>query len=238
MKPLFEQLLSDVRFVEGYHTCMNCGICTSVCPAAEFYNYDPRKLLNQLQDKSDESIIDLLKSETIWYCGQCMSCKTRCPRNNTPGFVIQALRKLSINLGYFVESEKGRQQFAIKRTVGDNILKFGYCVHPQGVAPELHPEQGPVWRWVVDNADDIMDRLGANYNKPGAGTLRKIAPEDLDELQAIFDVTGGTAMYESIENFSKEKAKLMHLDFNSDTPNEYFYEVYSENSNQHNKSHL
>ena len=145
---------------------------------------------------------------------------------------------MSINLGYFVESEKGRQQFAIKRTVGDNILKFGYCVHPQGVAPELHPEQGPVWRWVVDNADEIMERLGANYNKPGAGTLRKIALEDLDELKAIFDVTGGTAMYESIETFSKAKAKQMHLDFNNDTPNEYFYEVYSENSNQHNKSQL
>nr|APO30582.1 dhsB: succinate dehydrogenase and fumarate reductase iron-sulfur [uncultured bacterium] len=68
---------------------------------------------------------ELLKSDTIWYCGECMSCRPRCPRGNTPGYVIQALRTLSQKLGFFVESEKGRQQLALKRIIGENILRTG-----------------------------------------------------------------------------------------------------------------
>ena len=89
---------------EGLHSCMNCGVCTGVCPAAEFYNYDPRQIVNIVQTRDDDAIEELLKSDTIWYCGECMSCRPRCPRGNTPGYVIQALRTLSQKLGFFVES--------------------------------------------------------------------------------------------------------------------------------------
>ena len=116
MDHLYDLLAKDVRLIDGLNACMNCGICTAVCPAAQFYDYDPRVITNQVQTRDDDTIRSLLKSETIWYCGQCMSCKTRCPRGNTPGYIIQALRKLSQMLGYFTESEKGRQQFAIKQT--------------------------------------------------------------------------------------------------------------------------
>ena len=73
---------------------MNCGVCTAICPAAEFYNYDPRVIVETVQRGNEEEIEELLKSDTIWYCGECMSCKARCPRCNTPGLVIMALRKI------------------------------------------------------------------------------------------------------------------------------------------------
>ena len=92
-----------------------CGVCTAICPSAEFYNYDPRIIADTVQRQDEESIEGLLKSDTIWYCGECMSCKTRCPRCNTPGGIIMALRRLSQEKGWFTESEKGRQQFALKR---------------------------------------------------------------------------------------------------------------------------
>ena len=38
MSRYFEMLMEDVRFREGLKSCMNCGICTGVCPAAEFYD--------------------------------------------------------------------------------------------------------------------------------------------------------------------------------------------------------
>ena len=143
MAKYFDMLMEDVRFREGLHACMNCGVCTGVCPAAEFYNYDPRQIVSIVQTRDEEAIERLLKSDTIWFCGECMSCRPRCPRGNTPGYVIQALRTLSQKLGFFVESEKGRQQLALKRTIGDNILRTGYCIVPKLVKPELHPEQGP-----------------------------------------------------------------------------------------------
>ncbi|MCL2328212.1 MAG: 4Fe-4S dicluster domain-containing protein, partial [Bacteroidetes bacterium] len=79
------ELEKDIRFQEGMKSCLNCGVCSAICPAAEFYNYDPRLIVTLVQQRDNETIEKLLKSDTIWYCGQCMSCKTRCPRGNTAG---------------------------------------------------------------------------------------------------------------------------------------------------------
>jgi len=150
MQDIFEKLENDVRFEEGVHSCMNCGVCTAICPAAEFFDYSPRQLINIVANKDKDKLIEILKSDVIWYCGQCMSCKTMCPRSNIPGIIISVLRKISQELGYFTESRLGRQQLLLKRTIGHTILKFGYCIHPTIVKPELHPEQGPVWEWVYE----------------------------------------------------------------------------------------
>jgi heterodisulfide reductase subunit C1 len=234
MESLFEILSKDVRFEEGLKACMNCGVCTAICPAAEFYDYDPRKVVDAVQSRDDEVITSLLKSETIWYCGECMSCKTRCPRGNTPGFIIMALRTLSQELGYFTESEKGRQQLAIKRTVGENIFKYGYCAATYAVNAKMHPEQGPIWDYILENTDDVFERLGGQINGIGTGPLRKIPKDALDELKKIFDVTGGTAFFELIEEKSKQKASEMGLQFNNEgIDNEYFVEVYTANNGTH-----
>ena len=135
MGELYNKLLEDVRFKEGVTACINCGTCTAICAAASFYNYDPREIVDTVQSRNEDEIKDLLKSETIWYCGECMSCKSRCPRGNTPGLVIMALRALSQELGYFVESEKGRQQLFMKRVIGGWILTHGYCLY---LLPSFH----------------------------------------------------------------------------------------------------
>jgi heterodisulfide reductase subunit C len=160
MENYHDLLMQDIRFEEGLKACMNCGVCTAICPAAEFYDYDPRKIVDTVQTGDNHEIETLLKSETIWYCGECMSCKTRCPRGNTPALVIMSLRTLSQKLGFFTESEKGRQQFAIKRSVGENIFKYGYCVATYAVSPEMHAEQGPIWKYILENPRDIYERLG------------------------------------------------------------------------------
>src|ERR1035437_1162939 len=120
-----------------------------------------------------------------------MSCKTRCPRGNAPGLIIQVLRKLSQELRYFTESEKGRQQYAINRTIGENIVTIGYCVTVEKIVPEMHPEQGPVFEWYYQHAEEVVDRLGGNYKKDGPGALRIIPHESILEIQKIFEVTGG-----------------------------------------------
>jgi heterodisulfide reductase subunit C len=233
MESLYNQLSKDIRFIEGMNACMNCGVCTAICPAAEFYNYDPRKVVDEVQDKDEAAIEALLKSETIWYCGEYMSCKTRCPRGNAPGLIIMALRSLSQELGYFTESEKGRQQLAIKRTIGDWILSTGYCVYLDGISTAMHPEQGPVWEWVQDNKKELLDRLGGNYKGEGPGILRNIPQEALDELRKIFEVTGGIERYDKIEAFSKAKAKEMNLDFDDTMQNEYVDHIYKTNNGTH-----
>ena len=212
MDHLFDELCKDYRFKEGFHTCINCGTCTAVCPAAEFYKYDPRKIVSIVQTRDDAQIEALLRSDTIWYCGECMSCVTRCPRKNGAGLVIMALRNLSARLGYFTDSEKGRQLLPLTRLLTRNILKYGYCVYPETFKWEDHKESGPVWKWHTEHLEDSLRRQGANYQGDGPGVLRRIPRESLDELQAIFDVTGGTERIRDVERFSEAKAAEMGMD--------------------------
>ena len=233
MGQLIDQLKKDIRFAEGMNACIQCGTCTAICPAAEFYDYDPRQIVVDVQ-RNDEAIIEkLLRSDVIWYCGECMSCKTRCPRSNTPGLIIMALRALAQETGLFTESEKGRQQLVLKRTVGEWSLKHGYCMYPVALTTDLFPEQGPIWDWEHANLQDVYARLGANFEGDGVGALRKIPEESLNEIRKIFEVTGGLERMQKIEHYSEQKAAQMGMDFDTSHNNEYFGHIFTHNNGEH-----
>ncbi len=228
---LLEELKKDVRYIEGLSSCINCGVCTAVCPAAQFCDYDPRMIVDTVQKENETEIEKLLKTDTIWYCGECLSCKTRCPRGNTPGYIVQALRALSVKTGFFMESKQGRKQLAIKRTVGDHILKYGYCVYIDEVDTEMYPEQGPVWDWLKENRIQVLDRLNTSYQKEQSGTLRQTSKSSLADLKRIFDETGATRQFEMIENLSAQKARDLKIDF-SEGKDPYFDYLYNGNENE------
>lgn len=223
---LIEKLKQDIRFEEGLRACINCGTCTAICPAAQYYDYDPRSVVDMVQRKDENDLIHLLSSNIIWYCGECLSCKTRCPRENVPAYIIQALKKLSIESGLFLQSEKGRQQLALVRTVGKHILEDGYCVHIDKIDTNLFPEQGTVWDWTKENIQTISDYIEANYNKEGSGSLRKIPAESIDELNKIFEVTGGKAFFEHIEELSRQYAESQQIPFEKGKLDAYFDKLY------------
>jgi heterodisulfide reductase subunit C len=234
MKPDYYQMLKeDIRIAEGLSACINCGTCTAICPAAEFYNYDPRLIAETVQTRDNEKIHDLLTGNTIWYCGECMSCKTRCPRGNAPGLIIMALRNLAMRTGLFTESEKGRQQLVIKRSIGEWILKYGYCVYREELTMEDHPEQGPTWEWQNNHLPDLLGRLGIEYKADGPGVLRKIPEEALEEIRSIFRETGGMEFLDNIEKFSAEKAGKMGLEFDERLNCEYMHDIYQTNGSYH-----
>lgn len=230
MGKYYDMLMDDVRMREGMKACMNCGVCTAVCPSAEFYCYDPRQIVSTVQSQDDEAIERLLRSETIWYCGECMSCRPRCPRDNTPGYVIQALRTLSQKLGFFTESEKGRQQFALKKIIGEHILNTGYCLTPKLVAPGIHQEQGPVWQWIWDNDKEVYGMFNPTYMESGPGAIRRIDDDALAELHRIFEVTGGMEFYDLIDSHSDAKAKEMGFE---GADEQYMMHTYTTNNGKH-----
>ncbi len=230
MGKYFNMLMEDVRMKEGLTACMNCGICTGVCPSAEFYNYDPRQIVDTVQTQDDRAIEELLKSDTIWYCGECMSCRPRCPRGNTPAYIIQSLRSLSQRLGFFVYSEKGRQQLALKRTIGHNIVNTGYCLMPELIDPEMHPEQGPVWKWIYEHDRDVFERFGDNYRQEGPGAVRKIDDQSMAELHSILKVTGCDEFFDNLEKCSEQKAIEMGFEGADD---EYFHHIYTADNGTH-----
>ena len=139
-----------------------------------------------------------------------------------------ALRNLSAKLGYFTASEKGRQLYPLTKALNYNVLNLGYCVHPTTFRFEDHSESGPVFKWVLENKEEVYARLGANFGKPGPGALRQIPQEDLDELRAIYDETGGTERIEQVEKYSLEKAREMGM-----TQEEYLQYTFNHCSRGH-----
>ncbi len=43
---------------------------------------------------------ELAKDPLIWLCGQCYTCNSRCPRNNTPATIILNARNKAFKEGY------------------------------------------------------------------------------------------------------------------------------------------
>ncbi|HJZ41566.1 MAG TPA: hypothetical protein VJ203_14460, partial [Bacteroidales bacterium] len=102
--------------------------------------------------------------------------------------------------GMFIESKQGRKQLALKRTVGEHILRYGYCVYVDEVTTDMYPEQGPVWDWLQKNRKEVLERLGTSYGKEQSGSLRNIPEESLNNLKKIFDETGATTRFDKIEH--------------------------------------
>jgi len=90
-----DNLNSSLRRIPGDHHpeyCHQCGKCSSGCPVASFFDFRPRRIVAMVQ----LGIIgELLESEDIWKCAQCLACKERCPRDVAPYDVIQALQNLA-----------------------------------------------------------------------------------------------------------------------------------------------
>jgi heterodisulfide reductase subunit C len=227
MGKLYDRLKEDVRFIHGLHSCINCGTCTAICPAASFWDYDPREIADLLLVEDDNILEELLSGNKIWYCGQCMSCKTRCPRDNTPGMIIQALRNLSIDTGLYMQSARGRQMYALKKLIGDTILAKGYCIHADDIDTSLFPEQGPIWDWIRKHSSEIYNRFGNSYNRLGNGVMRKISEGALHELKEIFRITGSTQRFNQIENDAVKYAKRNDTYIDSSVCSDYFLESYT-----------
>ncbi|MCC6024961.1 MAG: 4Fe-4S dicluster domain-containing protein [Desulfurococcaceae archaeon] len=75
--------------------CMQCGLCTAVCPVAGFMDLHPAALIRAVQ----LSGVDLAKLKSIWVCVSCMTCVDKCPRDVAPGLVIETLRQLALKSG-------------------------------------------------------------------------------------------------------------------------------------------
>jgi len=91
--------LKNITGTERNYYCHQCGKCSSGCPAAIFFDFRPRRIVAMVQLGM---IDELLASEVIWHCAQCLLCKERCPRNAGPSDVIEALQNLAYVLDVHV----------------------------------------------------------------------------------------------------------------------------------------
>jgi heterodisulfide reductase subunit B len=62
---------------QNVYLCYQCVKCTSGCPVADFFDWQPNQIMRALQ-LGQEDIA--LESETPWLCASCQTCTTRCPQ--------------------------------------------------------------------------------------------------------------------------------------------------------------
>jgi len=77
-------------------SCMQCGKCTSGCTIMVLLENYPHRVVDRVRLGLIE---DLLKSDVIWACTQCLKCKEACPQKVSPMEVFLALRNLAISGG-------------------------------------------------------------------------------------------------------------------------------------------
>lgn len=70
-KRIFEELEQNV------YLCYQCVKCTSGCPVANFFDWQPNQIMRAIQ-LGQEDIA--LESQTPWLCSSCQTCTTRCPQ--------------------------------------------------------------------------------------------------------------------------------------------------------------
>jgi heterodisulfide reductase subunit C len=219
-KPCVWWLDNHLIAKHAFNSCMNCGACTSVCPAAEFYDYDPRLVMEIVQSRDEEKIIELLKSDTIWYCAQCGSCKQKCPRGNNPFSMISSLRQLSQIKGYHVHSVRGRQQYNGRHLWASNLWNRACSLYLRNTLIAFHLDFGPRFARYTFNQEEMYRRISGCPDMDGSMPGRKISPETLHELRRCWQEGGALSLWDKIEEYAQKDALGQGMDID-----DYFYKV-------------
>ncbi len=174
---LFTQVTEDIRFHDYLKGCYECGICVAACPSARFYDFSPRKQMN----------------EDVWNCSQCFSCD-RCPRGNSPGGLITIMREVAVKNGLHSAKEalEGYSRIVYK------IMSTGTQVSPDMLQPDAFPDWGPEVRDVSDNLD-LWRRAIPPETHHTTESAWVVDEKTLTELYLIWHMTGVLDMIKEID---------------------------------------
>jgi len=81
---------------QNVYLCYQCVKCSSGCPVAEFFDWQPNQIMRALQ-LGQEDIA--LESETPWLCASCQTCTTRCPQDLDIAGIMEWLTREALERG-------------------------------------------------------------------------------------------------------------------------------------------
>ncbi len=184
---LVDDVLKDLKASPdlGIYKCVQCGMCTSICPGASQSDYDPRDMVRRVLE-DDVSIVD---DENIWNCFSCYTCNSVCPSGNNASEVNQILRQMSIDKG---EGILKIQSFA---AYGDSFIELGVGSVPSKFFDDMVKDVGPEYMNLKLDIEDIRSELGLGSY---------ILPEkSIDEVEEILDKSGFKARLKRIKGCKK-----------------------------------
>jgi heterodisulfide reductase subunit C len=92
----FSKEIGDMMYASHENpitNCIQCGTCSGTCPAIEFMDYSPRKIIGMIKANLKE---DVLSSNTYWSCASCYHCTVRCPAGIDIAEMMYALKRFSM----------------------------------------------------------------------------------------------------------------------------------------------
>ena len=81
---------------QNVYLCYQCVRCTSGCPVAQFFDWQPNQIMRALQ-LGQEDIA--LHSQTPWLCAACQTCTTRCPQGLDITAIMEFLTREALARG-------------------------------------------------------------------------------------------------------------------------------------------
>ena len=169
-----EEIIRDVKNSkeEGVLKCVQCGMCTSTCPAARHSDYNPRDIMEKVLE-GDESI---LEDDVIWNCFYCYTCHSVCPVGNSVCEVNQILKQIA------VENEVGYEKLYEYLGFADSYFTAAIGAIPEIFFTDIDRDV-PGWWDFRQHLDEIRNEL--ELDPP------LMPPEDvIDEVSTILTITG------------------------------------------------
>jgi heterodisulfide reductase subunit C len=169
-----EKIIEDVKNSkeDGVLKCVQCGMCTSTCPAARHSDYNPRDIIERVLD-GDESI---LMDDNIWNCFYCYTCHSVCPVGNSVCEVNQILKQIAI------ENEMGYDKLYEYLGFADSYFTAAIGAIPERFFADIDRDV-PGWWDFRQNLDEIRNEL--ELDPP-----LMPSEEVIDEVSRILTITG------------------------------------------------
>ena len=182
------EIINDVKNSkdEGVLKCVQCGMCTSTCPAARHSDYNPREIIERVLD-GDEAI---LSEDIIWNCFYCYTCHSVCPVGNSVCEVNQILKQIAI------ENEMGYAKLYEYMGFADSYFTAAIGAIPEIFFTDIDRDV-PGWWDFRQHLDEIRTEL--ELDPP-------LLPsnEVIEEVSKILTITGFKAKIEKIRASQEE----------------------------------
>jgi heterodisulfide reductase subunit C2 len=193
LEEIFDDIQSDLRYDFELNGCLNCGICTATCPAAHYYDFSPREIVQLLWTENLEGIYDAMQ-EKIWSCAQCYTCAARCPFGNSPGGLVMLMREAAIKHGMTSAKDVLRPFSRVML----KLVSTGNQLSPDMITAEHFPDWGPN----VTKVKAPLDILRKAIPMPTLNTTKTAWEVNLRtsvELYTIWEETGVLDQLETID---------------------------------------
>ena len=112
--------------------CNDCGLCAPGCSSSQVIEgYKPHLVISRV---NAGRVKEVLKSDLLWKCTSCLSCKEACPDETSPFEVVKTLRNLSARIGYHFPR--------FYRDLDRTIYRSGIVQEPQTVSTKTGERLG------------------------------------------------------------------------------------------------